>query len=350
MLDRFFRDLCTDQNDKEKPFGNKTFLLCGDFRQILPVVPHGSRAALIENCVTSWNLFPQFHHVTLTQNMRALPHEIEFDEFLKKIGNGDAQVFPSFGPDIIELPRQIVGNLDNIISDIYGNIEQSILSEDVLHSVILAPKNEDCFLINNDILNRIPGEEKVYCSYDKMISDNENEMNNYPVEFLNTINAGGLPSHRLVLKVNCIVLLIRNLNTKEALVNGTRMRIKVLHRNAIDCEVLTGIGRGKRILVPRIHLTYSGTVLPFTFQRTQFPLIPAFAMTINKSQGQIFNKVGVLLRQPVFSHGKLYVAASRVRSFEGLRFYVSENRDQGHLANDDRVFTKNIVYREILNR
>jgi hypothetical protein len=45
----------------------------------------------------------------------------------------------------------------------------------------------------------------------------------------------GLPPHKLVFKVNCIVLPIRNLNTKEALVNGIRMRIKFMHRNAIDC-------------------------------------------------------------------------------------------------------------------
>lgn len=62
----------------------------------------------------------------------------------------------------------------------------------------------------------------------------------------------GLPPHKLKLKTNCIVLLIRNLNTKEALVNGTRMRIKCMHNNAVDCEVLTGTSEGKRILIPRI--------------------------------------------------------------------------------------------------
>jgi ATP-dependent DNA helicase PIF1 len=72
-----------------------------------------------------------------------------------------------------------------------------------------------------------------------------------------------------------------------------------MHRNAIDCEVLTGTARNKRILIPRINLTYSGTILPFNLQRTQFPIIPAFAMTINKSLGQTFEKNGILLRQPV---------------------------------------------------
>jgi ATP-dependent DNA helicase PIF1 len=74
-----------------------------------------------------------------------------------------------------------------------------------------------------------------------------------------------------------------------------------MHRNAIDCEVLTGTERNKRIFIPRINLTYSGTILSFNFQRSQFPIIAAFAMTINKSQKQTFEKTAILLRQPVFN-------------------------------------------------
>jgi len=64
------------------------------------------------------------------------------------------------------------------------------------------------------------------------------------------------------------------------------MHIKFMHRNAVDCEVLTGTAHNKGILVPHINLTYSWTILPFNLERTQFPIIPAFAMTINWSQGQ----------------------------------------------------------------
>ena len=63
---------------------------CGDFRQILPVIPHGSRGTLIENCVTSWREFPYFHKITFTRNMRALSNEIKFLELFKKIGNDEA--------------------------------------------------------------------------------------------------------------------------------------------------------------------------------------------------------------------------------------------------------------------
>ena len=95
-------------------------------------------------------------------------------------------------------------------------------------------------MINTDILNQIPGEQRTYHRYDKIICDNDNDINKYPVEFFNSLTISGLPPHKLVLKVNCIVLLIINLNTKEVLVNRTRMRIKFMYRNAIDCEDLTG--------------------------------------------------------------------------------------------------------------
>ena len=73
----------------------------------------------------------------------------------------------------------------------------------------------------------------------------------------------------------------QKLKYKEALVNGTRMRIKFIRHNAINCEVLTGTVRNKRILIPRINLTYSGTILPFNLQKTQSPIIPALAMKIS---------------------------------------------------------------------
>ena len=65
----------------------------------------------------------------------------------------------------------------------YGNISKNILSDNILDSVILASKNDDCTLINTDILNQISGEQRTYHSYDKIISDNDNDINNYAVVF-----------------------------------------------------------------------------------------------------------------------------------------------------------------------
>ena len=61
-------------------------------------------------------------------------------------------------------------------------------------------------------------------------------------------------------------------------------------------------------------------------------------MTINKSQGQTFDKVGIFLREPVFSHGQLYVAFSRARTINGVKVVVEKKK---------RV-TRNVVYKTIL--
>ena len=62
-------------------------------------------------------------------------------------------------------------------------------------------------------------------------------------------------------------------------------------------------------------------------------------MTVNKSQGQSLNFVGVDLRTPVFTHGQLYVALSRVTDISGLAVLLPRNGDGT---------TANIVYPEVL--
>ncbi|KAI8531542.1 hypothetical protein RHMOL_Rhmol11G0144600 [Rhododendron molle] len=73
--------------------------------------------------------------------------------------------------------------------------------------------------------------------------------------------------------------------------------------------------------------------------RRQFPIKLAYAMIINKSQGQSVKFVGVDLRTPVFSHGQLYVVLSRCTSGD----YTSVL-----LSNDASNSTTNIVYLEVL--
>lgn len=72
-------------------------------------------------------------------------------------------------------------------------------------------------------------------------------------------------------------------------------------------------------------------------------------MTINKSQGQTFKKVGVYLPQPVFSHGQLYVAFSRVSKISNLRVKVLDYENKQGQLRPGEYFTKNIVYKELIN-
>ena len=82
--------------------------------------------------------------------------------------------------------------------------------------------------------------------------------------------------------------------------------------------------------------------LPFQLVRRQFPVCLAFAMTINKAQGQTIPYMGLYLPNPVFAHGQLYVALSRVQSKNHIKILVKG----GHIEGE--VYTKNIVYKEIL--
>jgi len=70
------------------PFGGKIIVLGGDFRQVLSVVPHGSRASTIQNSIKFSPLWSIFEVLKLTTNMRAKSEEKEFAKFLLEIGNG----------------------------------------------------------------------------------------------------------------------------------------------------------------------------------------------------------------------------------------------------------------------
>ena len=97
------------------------------------------------------------------------------------------------------------------------------------------------------------------------------------------------------------------------------------------------------MFIPRITLTPSDSGLPFDLKRRQFPVRPAFVLSINKSQGQTLDFVGLDLSCDVFTHGQLYVALSRVRSFHSLSVLPNPNSSDG-----ENFFTDNIVYKEVL--
>lgn len=121
-------------------------------------------------------------------------------------------------------------------------------------------------------------------------------------------------------------MLLRNLNTRDGLCNGTRLLITEMKPHVLRTRVLTGANVGKEVFIPRIIFQPATSDLPFVLKRQQFPVRLAFAMTIiNKAHGQTLEKVGILLKHNVFSHGQLYVAVSRARCFEDIKIALAEN-------------------------
>nr|XP_047142924.1 uncharacterized protein LOC124817156 [Hydra vulgaris] len=286
-IDRLLKDVCNNNF----PFGGKVILFGGDFRQILPVVKRGRPAEVVESCIKcslQWQWVQKF---TLTENMRVRDGEGDFSEWLLKLGSG---TIPGKEEDpfkgCIEILQQcIIRENESIVEKIFGDAQQ----DDYAKRVILTPTNVDSLSINEEVLERLHGEVKTYLSADQIDTDDLNERNNFPVEFLNSLTPSGMPTHCLKLKIGCEIMLLRNLDLKAGLCNGTRMKVCALQNNYIDAEVLTGVSEGKRVFVPRIQLAPSDSNLPFVLKRRQFPVRLAYSMTINKSQGQTFDRVGV---------------------------------------------------------
>ncbi|XP_065670843.1 ATP-dependent DNA helicase pif1-like [Hydra vulgaris] len=188
-IDRLLKDVCNNNF----PFGGKVILFGGDFRQILPVVKRGQPAEIVESCIKcslQWRWVQKF---TLTENMRVHDGEREFSQWLLKLGSGTMPVKeedPFKG--CIEIPNQcIIRENESIVEKIFGDADQNDYSK----RVILTPTNVDSLLINEEVLECLLGEVKNYLSADQIDTDDLNERNNFPVEFLNSLTPSGMPPH-----------------------------------------------------------------------------------------------------------------------------------------------------------
>lgn len=189
------------------------------------------------------------------------------------------------------------------------------------------------------------GSCKEYLSADSVAVGSNNDSILYTIEYLNNLNlGGGYPPHRLVLKENAPVMLLQNLDPRRGLCNGTRLICKAYHSKVIEAEIITGTNIGDRVFIPRITFILVALQHPFEMRRRQYPLRLAFGMTINKAQGQTLGILGLYLATPVFSHGQLYVAMSRMRSSNAIKVYIK------NCQHDDKgvVFTENVVFSEVM--
>ncbi|TVU06803.1 hypothetical protein EJB05_46838, partial [Eragrostis curvula] len=322
-LDRSLQDIM----GCDEPFGGKIMVFGGDFRQVLPVVPRGTRAQITNATLQRSYIWEWIRKVRLTQNMRALS-DPWFSQYLLRIGDG---VEVSIGDDYVRLPQEIIidyeeeNSIDSLVADIFPDLLANVNDAAYMSSrAILSTKSEYVDQLNSKMIEMFPGHSKVFYSFDSVEDD---QTNNYPIDFLNSLTPNGLPPHELKIKINCPLILLRNLDPHNGLCNGTRLVVRGFQNNAINTEIVGGQHADKRVFIPRIPLLPSENLtLPFKFKRIQFPVRLSFAMPIDKAQGQTIPHVGVYLPEPVFAHGQLYVALSRGVSRKTTRVLAKPNK------------------------
>jgi ATP-dependent DNA helicase PIF1 len=313
-LDRTLRDLMK----VDKPFGGKLIVFGGDFRQCAPVVRNGSEADIINGCLKKSPLWRDIETLSLAINMRLHDsHDnIFYHNFLMNVGGNN--FIRTTNENQVTLPERIcVRDEDELIGHVFPNLSENFTNPSYFSErCIVCPKHKECQDVNSKLLERTPGQVLSFFSHDVLIdTDNPGQ---YPIDLLHTLEPASYPPHELKLKLFCPIILLRNLAPQEGLCNGTRLICLGIHDNLLRAVIATGSFAGKIVHIPRITL-HPNDDEPIRFKRSQFPVKLAYAMTINKCQGQTLTYVGVHLSVDTFAHGQLYVALSRVTSIENIK-------------------------------
>ena len=370
--DRFLRRLM------EAPtcfLGGKALVGAGDPRQICPVVPHGTRADIVHHSLfVRTDMWPLFQRHRLTENMRVHNHgaDAKFAAWLLEVGEGchrkpSDTIIPSVPDGCIDLlPSMCIdttrseddassehptnASIDGLLDFVYLTMETDRRTHPNYFTdrIIVAPTLVATARINTEMALRMHGELYEFHSADTVV--NTEHPANFPLEFLNGIDhITGMPPHVLRLKLGMPVILLRNLRPPGHC-NGTRYTVHSIRTHCIALLTLGGSAAGELLLLPRIIMRpgKGDTTWAFTLQRVQYPIMPAFAITINKSQGQTVRIVGVFLPTPVFSHGQFYVATSRTGDGNQLRYWIPDTPRYRYPDGTRAYITKNIVWPEIL--
>ena len=356
-VDRTLRDVMKNN----KPFGGKVVVFCGDFRQVAPVIPRGGRAQIIAKCISNsklWQCAVEILNLTFNERLNRKKNVSTAER--KKLEAWNSYIL-QVGEDrvpkrmeLIKIPTKLLSKATTesaFIDETYGSLSDPNCEEQrrrLLKHAILTPKNVDMRAINNEAIKKLRGKMETYESINTVAEDRYS--GHYTEEYLQSLEINNFPTHNLQLKIGAPIMVLRNIDPLNGVCNGTKGIVTRLLPHLIEMETTDTLGITKKVLIHRISLQPSDPQIPIQFRRRQFPITLSFAMTINKSQGQTLDKVGLYLPNPVFGHGQLYVALSRVTHPDNIKLMVKSTEQHGTKKElGSGVYTRNIVYSEILS-
>ena len=215
-VDRTLRDL----RDCDEMFG-------GDFLQTLPVVKGNLRSPVVHACLLSSPLWSHVKNnvLKLEKNMRVGSNADDqaFAVWLRNLATGSLNV----DKDCVVLPENILcdkNTIEDLIAHVYPRVSDRQPSSYFQERCILAPRNAETGDINAGVLDLFPGDEHEMWAVDHAL-DPETLLesdSDYSPEVLRSFTPSGFPVARLVLKVGCPVMILRNLQPREGVCNGSR--------------------------------------------------------------------------------------------------------------------------------
>ena len=224
-----------------------------------------------------------------------------YRRFLLAVGDGALPCDLDVGPCSVALPAGLVLPTDSMPDDLIAFVYTDLvdITERALHTptpehlaplaarCILAPRTDHVAAVNDHILGRFPSEALVELpGLTRVSGGTPEDIAAYPPDYLQSLDVPGLPPSTLRLCPGALVILLRNIDYEAGLCNGTRCLVVTASPRTLDVIVLTGSSIGRRVFLPRIPMSPAELTLPVKIVRRQFPVRLAWAVTINKSQGQ----------------------------------------------------------------
>ena len=269
-----------DVTQSDRPFGGKAILFMGDFKQLLPVVRYGKGANhTLQQC--EWWQYVKF--LTFTKNWRA-ERNPDYVRFLEDVGHGTIEY--------VEVPASSrVDSYSSMIDAVYG-------AEFAFGHQILALTLETCTIINRMCMSILPGPIVERPASDHFVDCNNPD--DYPHDYVESLDMKGAPPWMLQFVIGAKYMCIRNMDIRRGIVNGTMLKLLHIGNRIAQFQILTGKSEGSIELFMKVMFTITpeASGLPFSIQRLQFPVIPAYCLSVHKAQvryGHCINHINHIL-------------------------------------------------------
>lgn len=339
--------ICRRVMENEEPFGGIPVVVVGDMFQLPPVV---SDEAIHNYLLKEYGGIYFFHSHVIQENI----DKIKLFEFTRSYRQWNDDNFAA----LLDKFRSPLSSEDKVqVIEILNSRVAEKLPEDAIY---IASSNEEVSAVNSMKLAELEGElQEIEATYQIKEKNKDGYI---------SLKHGELPSETetesivvpsaydgvLKFKIGARVMLTKNskIRGNRYYTNGEFGTISGFDGNSFNISLDSGRDiicpnpedryKGKQTRDYRYHYIYDEKnhklvrKMPYIQRTDQFPIKPAYAFTIHKSQGQTYDKVILDLSSHIFAPGQLYVALSRVKSLSGL--YLTKKISYSDIISDDVIF------------